>query len=476
MFWITESQANPKHVAALQILALPPKVNNEEKALYVDNLLGELRSFTKAVTPFNCRVSSFLGFPISLKPIAQIDMNYHVQLHEVDDIHDKSALHSFVGQLHETWLDRDKPLWQYHLIKDTKHQGFAIYVKVHHMCGDGASLIRLFQKGYSEEKMDEGFVPVWASKDPKRTRTKPHILKRFFGGLWGLIITLKDLVWIIFRLLLKLLRINKVYMPIPFSGKRTILTGQVTKGRAVSTLNIDFARVQTLSKRLRASANELILCAFDIATHRFLRNYQQSFEKALYTNMPINLRKPGETTGGNKIAIVPVKLAFGEKDPYLRLRQIIENHRIVKNAAKDSHPAAFSYYTLLIQAFSTLFEAIHISDWVRPIGNILISNMPGPANKLFFKDAELLSNYPLSTMTPGGGINITIVTYNNVAQIGLVCCNTKIDSLDPLATYFLDAFEMLEKCVDDPSLNVDDIGEIVEQSDTTIVEESPYTQ
>ena len=79
-------------------------------------------------------------------------------------------------------------------------------------------------------------------------------------------------------------------------------------------------------------------------------------------------------------------------------------------------------------------------------------------------------------MTPGGGINITIVTYNNVAQIGLVCCNTKIDSLDPLATYFLDAFEMLEKCVDDPSLNVDDIGEIVEQSDTTIVEESPYTQ
>jgi hypothetical protein len=49
----------------------------------------------------------------------------------------------------------------------------------------------------------------------------------------------------------------------------------------------------------------------------------------LFTNMPINLRKPGEKTTGNKIAIVPVQLAHGETDPYLRLRQIVVNHRIV---------------------------------------------------------------------------------------------------------------------------------------------------
>ena len=55
--------------------------------------------------------------------------------------------------------------------------------------------------------------------------------------------------------------------------------------------------------------------------------------------MPINLRKPGEQTSGNKIAIVPVKLAHGKTDPILRLRQIIENHRVVKLAAKNAHRA-----------------------------------------------------------------------------------------------------------------------------------------
>jgi hypothetical protein len=247
-------------------------------------------------------------------------------------------------------------------------------------------------------------------------------------------------------------------MPLPFSGTKTVLTGQVKKGRAVATLEIDFERVRSLSKRLRASVNEIMLCVFDIAVHRQLKDYGHTFEKALYTNMPINLRKPGEITYGNKIAIVPVELAHGHTDPYLRLREIIENHRIVTRAAKASHSASFSYYTLLIQAYSIIFEMLGLSNWVRPIANILVSNMPGPNEIMYFKDSQMLAAYPISTITPGGGVNITMVTYNGRANIGLVCCNNKIDSLEPLADYCIEAFDMLEKCIDDPSLDIDDIG------------------
>ena len=469
MFWITESEANPKHVAALQLLAAPANAPLD----YVNQLFAELKTFTQSVTPFNCRVSTFLGYPIKLIPLSHIDMDYHVQMHVLDDINNKPALHAFVAQLHETWLDRDKPLWQYHVIKDNNHNRFAIYVKVHHMCGDGASLIRLFQKGYSEQKNNESFVPVWASAHEPKAQQKVNIFAEVFKGIWATLITIKDVVWILFRLLVKLLRINQDYMPIPFTGTKTVLTGQVKKGRVVTSLDIEFDRVTRLSKRLRASANEIMLCVFDIGTHRFLKDHGHTFGKALYTNMPINLRKPGETTAGNKIAIVPVKLAFGEKDPYLRLRQIIENHRVVKKAAKVSYPAAFSSYTLLIQSISTLFEVLRISDWVRPIANILISNLPGPPNPLYFKDAELVANYPISTMTPGGGVNITMLTYNRMAHIGIVCCNTKINNLEPLASYIQEAFDMLEGCVDNPLLSIDDIGEKVwEDEDYTIVEEA----
>jgi diacylglycerol O-acyltransferase len=470
-FWITESEDNPKHVATLQLLKMPDAAESD----YVDKLLVELRAFEQATAPFNCRVSSVLGYPIKFVPVAQLDMKYHVQMHVVDDLNNKPALNIFVASLHETWLDRDKPLWQFHLIKDNNTQQFALYIKIHHMCGDGSTLIRWFQAGYGQSPVDEGFTPVWAMDRTQKKQHKTPWFKAMFGGLWGFLMAVKDLIWIWFRLLLKLLRINKDYMPLPFTGTKTVLTGQVKKGRAVATLDIDFKRVKTLSKRLRASANEVMLCVFDIAVHRQLTDYGQTFEKALYTNMPINLRRPGETTYGNKIAIVPVELAHGHTDPYLRLREIIENHRKVKKAAKSSHPASFSYYTLLIQTYAIMFEMLGLSGWVKPIANILVSNMPGPTDIMYFKDSQLLATYPISTITPGGGVNITMVTYNGQANIGLVCCNNNIDSLEPLAIYCLEAFDMLEKCADDPNLNIEDVGKKINEEFVSIVNDKVFT-
>tara|TARA_R110002153_G_scaffold250008_1_gene406602 strand:+ start:15183 stop:16649 length:1467 start_codon:yes stop_codon:yes gene_type:complete len=469
-FWITESEDNPKHVASLQLLKIPV----DAAADYVDKLFAEMGTFDQASAPFNCRVSTFLGYPIKFVPIEKLDMSYHVQLHTIADLNDKPALHQFVASLHEPWLDRDKPLWQYHIIKDNNSEQFALYIKIHHMCGDGSTLIRWFQAAYSPSPSTEGFVPVWSMDRTQKKRHKAHWFKAVFGGLWGLFIAIKDSIWIWFRLLLKLLRINQNYMPLPFTGTKTVLTGQVKKGRAVATLDIDFKRVKALSKRLRASANEIMLCVFDIAVHRQLADSGQTFKKALYTNMPINLRKPGETTYGNKIAIVPVQLAHGHTDPYLRLREIIENHRIVKKAAASSHPASFSYYTLLIQTYAIMFEMLGLSNWVKPIANILISNMPGPSDIMFFKDSQLLASYPISTITPGGGVNITMMTYRGQANIGLVCCNNNIDSLEPLARYCDEAFDMLEKCIDDPSLNIKDIGEEINDGSVANVDDEPF--
>lgn len=470
-FWITESEDNPKHVASLQLLEKPENAPDD----YVESLYRECCQFDKAVSPFNCRVKTFLGiFPMSLKEVDALDMQYHVQLHELDDISDRPALHKFIAGLHETWLDRDKPLWQFHFIFDRKSNQFAIYAKVHHMYGDGATLIRWFQQGYVPEVTQEGFIPVWATERKRRRRPKIPMWKILIGGLFEFIMVLKDLVWILFRLLLKLLYINPSYMPIPFSGTKTLLTGQVKKGRVVSTVDLDFTRVKALSKRARASANEILLCCFDIGVHRFLKDYGHTFDKGLYTNMPINLRKPGEQTAGNKIAIVPVRLAYGKKDPYLRLRQIIENHRIVKSAAKRNRPGAFSYYTIIIQSFALLFEMLRMSDWVKPIANILISNVPGPTETRYLKDAKLLACYPISTMTPGGGVNITLITYAGIANVGLVCCDKNVKSLEPMSAYFIEAFDMLEKCIDDPSLNIDDIGEQVRDEALSIVEEDIF--
>lgn len=470
-FWITESVDNPKHVASLQLLEMPDDATED----YLDNLAKQLRQYSKAVPPFNMKIKSFLGLPLWQESVDELDMQYHVQVIDVGDVDNKTELHSRVAQLHEPRLDRNRPLWQFTIIRGQTGNKFAIYTKIHHMYGDGAIMVKWFQAGYLPEPQAAAFVPIWALPKKPRQRPKRRFLWRLLGGLWESLIVVKDLFWIILRLLLKMLYINREYMPVPFSGTKTMLTGQVKNGRVVATVDIDFGRVQTVAKKLRATVNEVLLCCFDIGVHRFLADQGQVFEKALYTNMPINLRKPGDQTAGNKIAIVPVKLAHGDNDPYIRLRQIIENHRIVKRAARRAHPGAFSAYTVLIQSFALLFEMVRLSDLVRPIANILISNVPGPPDVRYLGDAKLKAVYPISTIVPGGGVNITLLTYANTANVGLVCSDRKIRSLENMAMYFNDAFALLEKSVEDYSVSIQDIGERIIEEDKAIIEDQHFT-
>jgi WS/DGAT/MGAT family acyltransferase len=468
-FWLTESEANPKHVASLQFLSVPKKVVAQG---YVKSLVAEMRGFAKACPPFNCRVRTYWIYPLGLQPVKTMNMDYHVQLHRVEDVTDRKSIDDFVARIHETRLDPDKPLWQYHFLYDEHSFQYAIYARVHHMYGDGATLVRWFQAGYLNKPTEDTFVPVWAMKRVRHKAKRYRRVKQIWLNMANRLRTTRDFSVIVVRLLLKLLAINRHYMPLPFNGTKTVLTGQVKAGRAVATMDLDFTRIKAMAKRTRASSNEIILCAVDIGVHRLLQDYGHVFKKALYTNMPINLRKPGEKTTGNKIAIVPVELAYGERDPYLRLRQIIYNHRIVKEAAQGSSPGAFSGYTIVIQALALVFEWMKISDWLPPIGNILVSNIPGPKDRRYLKDSELLACYPISTMTPGGGVNVTLMTYAGTANIGLVCCNKHIRSLEPLAEYIKEAFTMLEASVDDPRLNIDDIGEHEDTVPVSIVSET----
>lgn len=460
-FWITESDASPKHVAGLQFLSYPKGNTEEQNRTYATSLVEQLRQFDKPQSPFSCVVVTMLGFfPLKLRDIEKLDMTYHVQHHKIKDVDDKNEVNAFVAELHNKRLDRTKPLWQYHVIESENTERFAIYVKIHHMYGDGAALVRWFQAGMTDEPNTEDFIPVWALEHPKRERKKYNKLVRGLQNLWYFGWTLLDLTRMFIQLFFKFIWLNRYYMPLPFAGTKTLLTGQVKQGRCVATTDLPMDRIIALSKRTRATINEVLLTCFDIGVHKFLKDHGHTFEKPLITQMPINLRRPGEQTQGNKIGIALVELAYGKKDPYKRLQQVMSSHKIVKRAAKKVYPAAFAYYTIWWQSLALIFEKLHLSNFFRPLGNILISNVPGPQKPLYYRDCEALSIYPISALTPGGGVNITLLTYNGVANIGLVCCNDKIKDLDPMAEHFVEAFELLEASVDDPEITVDDIGEI----------------
>ncbi len=72
---------------------------------------------------------------------------------------------------------------------------------------------------------------------------------------------------------------------------------------------------------------------------------------------------------------------------------------------------------------------------VRPATNAIFSNVPGSREKLYLEGAELEAVYPLSIVTDGVGLNITVLSHVNKLCIAIASCPREqpgIEGLGPL--------------------------------------------
>jgi hypothetical protein len=67
-----------------------------------------------------------------------------------------------------------------------------------------------------------------------------------------------------------------------------------------------------------------------------------------------------------------------------------------------------------------------------PAGNLVISNVPGPRKPLYAAGAQLQHYFPVSVITEGLGLNITVHSYLDHLDFGLVCCPELMPDVDVL--------------------------------------------
>ena len=56
------------------------------------------------------------------------------------------------------------------------------------------------------------------------------------------------------------------------------------------------------------------------------------------------------------------------------------------------------------------------------VGNVLISNVPGPPMPLYMAGARMVHYYPVSIPAHGNGLNITVQSYAGSLELGITCC------------------------------------------------------
>lgn len=454
-FFLTETDASPKHVGGLLMFSKPATAADD----YVEKLVEEYAcNIDEIRAPFN----QIIQFPIFRAPSWECDKNFdinnHVFYHQIDGDDFRDSLYDLIGNLHSVRMDRSRPMWEMHVIQGIDDKRFALYTKLHHAYADGVTMSSWLVNSLSESARTKSVTPIWSVLPHKRRQSTADsisimkVLTQLGGRYSDYIKAFTGLSKLSAQLALETLNLTKNAVAVPFrANSSTPLTGQVSAGRQIATAAVDMERVHRLRKLTRSTLNHIALTCIDGALHRYLQDCGTDINEPITIQMPVNLRKSGDDSLGNKIGIVLVELASKTTDPYERLREIGFTLRNVRYQIDGVPPASVMAYTVLLGGVSLIAEALKLGDVLPPLGNTLVSNVPGPAKALYLKGAKLEEMYPISALTPSNHLNITLYSYDGRLQFGLVA-STAMPNLNVLGDYIHDAFDDLEKAVSLPLL------------------------
>ncbi len=81
----------------------------------------------------------------------------------------------------------------------------------------------------------------------------------------------------------------------------------------------------------------------------------------------------------------------------------------------------------------------------------MLDSLLGPTDTLYLAGAKLLHYYPVSTITDGQGLNITVQSYMDVLDFGLVACRELLPDVEDLADLLLDEIDILAEAATAPT-------------------------
>src|SRR5206468_2673489 len=172
------------------------------------------------------------------------------------------------------------------------------------------------------------------------------------------------------------------------------------------------------------TVNDVVVALCAGAVRRWLIEHRELPDVPLVSQVPVSVRTDEQRgTFGNRVGIMSVPTYTNEGDPVERLKLTHETllsakeHHKALPAELMQDAAVFFPPAVLARAARLSFSLAAVR---RPIWNLVISNVPGPQFPLYCTGAQILANYPVSVITDGLGLNITVMSYCGHLDFGIV--------------------------------------------------------
>jgi WS/DGAT/MGAT family acyltransferase len=192
---------------------------------------------------------------------------------------------------------------------------------------------------------------------------------------------------------------------------------------------------KTVRRAFGCTFNDVVMALCSGALRAYLSQHDCLPAESLIAMVPVSVRSGSETdTYQNRVSALLADLATNEKDPVKRLRRVQRSMTAAKgNLAAIPAETLMDYTQFAPPAIAAramrMASRLRIADRMNPPFNLIISNVPGPSEPLYMAGAQLKHFYPVSALTDGQGLNMTVQSYNGNLDFGFIACRELVPDL-----------------------------------------------
>jgi len=479
-----ETNSSFGHINSLSIYTPPETDDFDAYSTFRDQVearLGVLEPFRRRLVevPLGLDRPYWINDP-------DFDLDFHIRHLGVPGGGTPERLADLVGRLIGRPMDRRRPLWEAYVIEGLESGDFAVLLKLHHATIDGAAGAELLGMLLSPESSaaDAEWTP----------ETQPSMLEMFARTAYGVARTPVKGLRVQTRVLNevgnltgqvgfnRMARAIQRGVPGPagivlrkalgtdrpehqdevplvpnLGAPRTPFNASITPHRRFAYRSTSLPLIKTIKSELGVTVNDVVMAVCAGALRNYLRSHDALPEQDLIAMIPVSIRTGKESENekwSNRISAIFASLPTSHSDPVDRVARVSEAMGTAKEQF-DLLPAnlimdmsELAPPALAVRA-SQLATRVRLADRTAPPANLVVSNVPGPRSPLTLgAGATLRHYYPVSTVIDGQGLNITVQSYCDSLDFGLVACRELVPDLWDLGDLIIDEITALAEALD----------------------------
>ena len=447
-FLYLERKEIPLHIASVSIF---------ESAIPFKQFVASIRSKLHLVPRYRQIVVTppwNIGLP-TWEDDPNFDIHRHIFHVTLDAPGGESELEALAGRIFSGLLDRNKPLWDMHIVDGLKDGRGAIIWRVHHALADGISGMELMK--LMLEATPEGSQTKPRYRSRKRTTTgepKDAISSTVLNSLENLIAFEKGLLGFAQSILSDEAQKDRkdILALLPeFAASLERLPFNKPCGgeRKFCWTEINFADLQAVREAVGGTVNDVVLTVLTRALARYVKLHGQTVANRFVRIVcPVSMRQGNQDEGmGNQISFLPVALPMDVRNPVRLLQAVAARTATMKRGGAANLVGLAANW---IAAGPAPLQALlwrGLSEVILPVPlfNMICTNVHGSAVPLYAAGRRMIASYPQVPTGYDLGVGCAVHSYDGKLFFGLIADAQAAPDVSRLRDFLLVSFEELRK-------------------------------